>query len=83
MGSATRGMSNGDWMTLFPNVRIQHLLYFYSDHCPLLIHIEQEKREGRRARLWFEALWTLDESIEGKVKHLWNSTLGNIYDKLE
>lgn len=69
-------------MTLFPSVRIQHLLHSYSDHCPLLILTELEKREGRKAKFRFEA-WTLDESFEGKVKHLWNSTLGNIYDKLK
>ncbi|KAA3479552.1 reverse transcriptase [Gossypium australe] len=42
---------------------------FVADHCPLLIHTDNEDKVCRTPQFKFEAWWTLEESFEEEVKN--------------
>ncbi|KAA3469174.1 reverse transcriptase [Gossypium australe] len=78
-----RGVANGDWVEQFPDVSIQHLTHSFSDHCPLLVSTERAKQGVKEAAFKFEAWWTMEESFEEEVKNIWESSSGNLMQKLD
>ncbi|KAA3474993.1 reverse transcriptase [Gossypium australe] len=42
-----RGVATNSWLQNFPNYSLRHLPHSFSDHCPLLIETEVERRERR------------------------------------
>ncbi|XP_016755198.1 uncharacterized protein [Gossypium hirsutum] len=68
-----RGVTNDAWMSLFPEVTIQHMPHSFSDHCPLLI----------TKVFKFEAWWIMEESFNEEVKNLWESSSGSLFQKLD
>ncbi|KAA3481590.1 reverse transcriptase [Gossypium australe] len=63
--------------------RIQHLPFSTSDHCPLLITTVSENPFKRNHRFHFEAWWTIEESFEGVLKEIWESTSEPLMQKLQ
>ncbi|MBA0729118.1 hypothetical protein Golax_020420, partial [Gossypium laxum] len=58
-----RGVANTDWITLFPEVKVQHLVHSFSDHCPLLINTRRYEEQLGNNNFKFEAWWSLEESF--------------------
>ncbi|KAA3473894.1 reverse transcriptase [Gossypium australe] len=77
-----RGVANEEWLAMFPKVSIQHLTHSFSDHCPLLVNTKRAKQGAKEVAFRFEAWWTMQESFEEKVKNIWESSLGNLIQKL-
>lgn len=73
-----RYVSNNSWLSLFPDITVEHMVRFKSDHVP--IHIRQKKvkkKRGQRKRnTKFETAWLLDESCEATVKQAWEKSDG-------
>ncbi|KAA3457419.1 reverse transcriptase [Gossypium australe] len=78
-----RGVANDKWISLFPKVCIQHLPFAASDHCPLLINLRDVRILSRANRFHFEAWWTMEESFESVLKDIWESTSGELMEKLK
>ncbi|KAA3480901.1 reverse transcriptase [Gossypium australe] len=78
-----RGVANDRWMVLFPRGNVQHLPYTTSDHCPLLINIDNVVSPPRSRRFHFESWWILEESLEGIVRDCWASSSAPLVGKLE
>ncbi|KAA3470307.1 reverse transcriptase [Gossypium australe] len=76
-----RGVANVEWMGLFPCAMFQHLPHSFSDHCPLFIRTDQGTYDLARMRFHFEALWVMEDSFEGVVGNIWESTSGDLLNK--
>lgn len=61
-----------DWRNLFSSAQVRHLAHAYSDHCPILLEMEEgtAKRLGERP-FRFEAAWTLHEEFEEYIRSAW------------
>ncbi|KAA3488305.1 reverse transcriptase [Gossypium australe] len=52
-----RGIATVGWISMFPEVKVQHLVHSFSDHCPLLINTkmgEDRNDEGRDTKVLHE-----------------------------
>ncbi|KAA3480252.1 reverse transcriptase [Gossypium australe] len=77
-----RGVGNEEWRSFFPNYLIQHLPHSFSDHCPILISTEHKTRRHQGTRFKFEAWWVLEESFFDEVRRSWNTSTGDLLQKL-
>ncbi|KAA3453480.1 reverse transcriptase [Gossypium australe] len=78
-----RGVANEKWLTLFPMGRIQHLPFIISDHCPLLLTTDSDNTIIRNRRFHFETWWTMEESFEGVLRNIWESSSEPLIQKLK
>ncbi|KAA3468409.1 reverse transcriptase [Gossypium australe] len=77
-----RGVGTEQWRTLFPDFIIQHLPHFFSDHCPILINIENNVRRNQGESFRFEAWWILEDTFLEEVKMSWGASSGDLLNKL-
>lgn len=74
--SLNRGLTNDQWMEIFPHARVTHLRRLLSDHCQ--IHVNWKKphrREGlkRKVKIFcFEDMWLREESCDMVVNRGWS-----------
>lgn len=78
-----RGVTNEEWMAMFPEVTIQHLTHSFSDHCPFLVNTKKAAQEVTEKAFKFEAWWTMEESFKEEVKNIWGTSSGNLMQKLD
>jgi hypothetical protein len=74
------------WSNWFPHVRLHHLISVSSDHCLILLDLEQEV-EPRHNSLRYEIMWEREESLAQEIKASWERggpvhQLGNVAGKL-
>ncbi|CAM8916564.1 unnamed protein product [Rhodiola kirilowii] len=68
------------WVQKYPKSVIQHLVSHHSDHCPILLNIDEgEMVQERQFR--FESMWMRDSGLVDIVNKSWNVS-GNMHDKL-
>ncbi|KAK3230032.1 hypothetical protein Dsin_001913 [Dipteronia sinensis] len=69
-----RNLGDSEWKAVFPNAKVVHLGYNFSDHIPILLKLDYEdKREwvkGCRG-FRFEHFWLKDDDCEDIVKEVW------------
>lgn len=65
-----RGVATASWISMFPEVRVQHLVHTFSDHCLLLINTKKYDEQKRNNSFKFEAWWVLEDTFLAEVKHL-------------
>ncbi|KAK5771922.1 hypothetical protein PVK06_048178 [Gossypium arboreum] len=78
-----RGVANTRWISMFPGVKVQHLVYYFSDHCPILIKTCREEKRLKSKLFRFEAWWLLEESFFNEVKRIWELSSRDLLQKLE
>ncbi|XP_017604666.1 uncharacterized protein LOC108451493 [Gossypium arboreum] len=78
-----RGVANGEWLNLFAEARISYLVHSFSDHCPLLINTGKVDKLLNKKLFKFEAWWIMEESFVQEVKNIWESSSGNLLEKLD
>ncbi|KAA3474108.1 reverse transcriptase [Gossypium australe] len=78
-----RGAANVNWMSMFSEANIQHLVHSTSDHCLLLITTIKEEKRRRWETFKFEAWWAMEETFESEVKLIWERASGDLLQKLE
>ncbi|KAL8101394.1 hypothetical protein AgCh_033322 [Apium graveolens] len=72
-----RVLCSSSWLALYPNIRVEHLVRYKSDHSALLVRFTLPARQKRkRTRFKFETCWLLDKSCEEVVKRAWDRTTG-------
>lgn len=55
---------------MFPEVKVQHLVHSFLDHCPLLINMRKDEERQMSLSFKFEAWWVLEDTFFEEVKHL-------------
>lgn len=68
---------------MFPEVTILHLIHFFFDHCPLLINTRKDEKWSNKKVFKFEAWWIMEESFGEEVKNIWETSSGNLLQKLD
>lgn len=67
-----RGICNGEWSHLFPEAWVEHLPHVYSDHCPILLHLDnREEVQLRRRPFRFQAAWFLHKNFIEFLQNNW------------
>ncbi|KAA3466458.1 LINE-1 reverse transcriptase isogeny [Gossypium australe] len=77
-----RGVAIEKWKILFPTGNIHHLTHSTSEHCPLLLNTKSGNIYAGNPQFKFEALWTIEESLEKEIKAFWESNTGTM-EKLQ
>nr|XP_023875744.1 uncharacterized protein LOC111988195 [Quercus suber] len=83
-----RAFANSDWLNVFPNCRVHHVVDSTSDHCILRITDSSTPAPSRKRRFHFEALWAKREDCYGIVEAAWigggpSNTPGDIAANLQ
>ncbi|KAA3489557.1 reverse transcriptase [Gossypium australe] len=78
-----RGVANDEWMTMFLEVTIQHLIHSFSYHCPLLINTRMVEKWLNNRVFKFEAWWIMEGSFGEEVKNIWETSFENLLQKLD
>lgn len=67
-----RALCDDSWRRLYPAAMVRHLPHAHSDHCPLLVELEEDETRclGRR-QFRFEAAWSLHEGFDALLKEEW------------
>jgi hypothetical protein len=66
-----RGLSNKDWIMLFPNAQVKHLPATFSDHNPLLLSTTSNCPNLPKP-FKFEEFWTRDLSSHSVIASAWS-----------
>jgi hypothetical protein len=73
-----RVLCSVDWEDLFPNCLLQSMATDDSDHCPMLLGLNDNKSGCRRFH--FEAFWPKLEGFQEVVAAAWNSVPSPVGD---
>ena len=80
-----RVFANSKWLSIFPNIRVEHFPWLKSDHCPLLIKIFLKSaafRPFKKEGFWLEYDSFL-EVVSTSWKQEWGSPLSRFFSKLK
>lgn len=66
-----RAFSNSDWKLKFPNVVVNHLPIFASDHIPILISLFPTAKKRERYFM-FENRWREHPDYNTVITHIWH-----------
>ncbi|MBA0731346.1 hypothetical protein Golax_025818, partial [Gossypium laxum] len=78
-----RGVANASWISMFPEVRVEHLVHSFSDHCPIFVNTNKEDKWERTNQFKFEAWWIMEDSFVDEAKRLWEIASGDFLQKME
>ena len=68
-----RALCSSEWEQLFPNCLLQSTATDGSDHCPLLLGLNDV--QPTKTRFHFESFWTKQEGFQEAVEAAWSSVL--------
>lgn len=73
-----RYLGSSTWVDMFPDVRVENLLRYKSDHSPIVTRCHVYNQRGRKGRGFrFETNWLLDETCEAFVQKTWDDSVGS------
>ena len=81
-------VANHAWSNIYPNCTVSHLSSSRSDHCPILLKLEQDTAKRIHCPIRrYEACWEREESVAKEVKIAWEghsrpSDLGEVASNL-
>lgn len=81
-----RVFANSKWLSIFPNIRVEHFPWLKSDHCPLLIKIGLKSaafRPFKKERFWLEYDSFLEVVSTSWKQPAWGSPLCRFFSKLK
>jgi hypothetical protein len=62
-------VASSSWTQWFPDVKLLHLVSPRSDHCPVLLRLEDDQDIQPKQRLMcYEIMWERDDSLPGEVQ---------------
>jgi hypothetical protein len=67
-----RAVANPAWSSLFPEVRVHHLMSSRSDHCPLLVTVTLQQDQRRSQARRYEIMWEREPSLAFAVEDAWS-----------
>jgi hypothetical protein len=59
------------WSDLYPNAIVQHVSSSRSDHCPILIELEERQQYNKNRVPRYEAMWEREPSLTECVDEAW------------
>jgi hypothetical protein len=62
-----RAMTNTNWLSVFPDVKLLNLVASHSDHSPILIQSSPTIRNGNSYSFKFENVWLQEDNIKELV----------------
>lgn len=78
-----RAMVNPEWLSLFPEARLDNLLAPISDHIPIVLNCDEVLRPPIRERFKFENYWLLEPGVDEVVRKGWSKAeMGDVMMKL-
>ncbi len=81
-----RVFANSKWLSIFPNILVEHLPWLKSDHCPLLIKIGLKSaafRPFKKERFWLSYYSFLEVVSTSWKQPAWGSPLYRFFSKLK
>uniref|UniRef100_A0A8R7V8Z6 Endonuclease/exonuclease/phosphatase domain-containing protein n=1 Tax=Triticum urartu TaxID=4572 RepID=A0A8R7V8Z6_TRIUA len=66
-----RVCADDDWMARFPNAELHHLTSSRSDHCPLLLRLQQPDPRPRNRARRYEIMWEREETLPEIIVNSW------------
>ncbi|GLT63476.1 hypothetical protein SLA2020_360390 [Shorea laevis] len=69
-----RAWANPSWKIMFPEASLLHLPRVYSDHCPILLCLDQPYPSLNRRPFRLEKFWLEHESFKDLVASSWTSS---------
>ncbi|XP_028782609.1 uncharacterized protein LOC114738708 [Neltuma alba] len=70
-----RVLANSEWFETFIDASVLHLPKLKSDHCPLLVKMNRQRRSrGKTNHFRFFAPWVTHEGFNDVVKNAWRSS---------
>ena len=71
-----RAVANNDWISLYPGTMVKHLECGFSDHKPIIIHLEGIPI--RKQKPWrFEQVWLKEDECRAVVESAWQESLSS------
>ena len=70
-----RSMANAEWISLFPNARVHHVVVAASDHMGLLISMDPARAPNscrKKKRFCFEHMWVCEVGCEDAIREGWS-----------
>ena len=71
-----RGWANDAWITAFPNANLWHLPRVTSDHCPILLNLDNPTPNHGPKPFKFEPMWLKHPNFHPTVSEAWNNERG-------
>ncbi|CAM8920955.1 unnamed protein product [Rhodiola kirilowii] len=80
-----RVVANYEWRMAYPQAVVKHGFANASDHCPLIIYLEDQRLVQRRKVKRFKPMWVRHQGFTGVVRKAWTSQSNDITlsEKLE
>ncbi|XP_028802481.1 uncharacterized protein LOC114757572 [Neltuma alba] len=70
-----RVLANSEWFETFTDTSVLHLPKLKSDHCPLLVKLNRQRRSrGKTNHFCFFAPWVTHEGFNDVVRNAWRSS---------
>ncbi|XP_019186575.1 PREDICTED: uncharacterized protein LOC109181278 [Ipomoea nil] len=69
-----RALCNTEWRTSFPDASVSHLPRIASDHAPVLIHTEKNRRRSSPPCFMYQAAWPTPPDFLNVVRRDWMTT---------
>jgi hypothetical protein len=70
-----RSVANAEWISLFPNARVHHVVVAASDHMGLLISMDPAQAPNscrKKKRFRFEHMWVREVGCEDAIREGWS-----------
>ncbi|CAM8884344.1 unnamed protein product [Rhodiola kirilowii] len=80
-----RAFGNEQWRNLFPVVEVRHLVSSVSDHYPLLVEFDKNKKVHKKRLFRFEPMWLRHEGYSDVISNCWmdEGKKGDLLGKLK
>lgn len=85
-----RAVAYPRWTTMFPDCKVSHIISSRSDHCPILIQLLGQPKQGKFIKhLKYEAYWEREAgALKDQIELCWNNCsrvkdLGDVAIKLD
>ena len=60
-----------DWRAFFTEAYVTHLARINSDHCPLLLKLNPDSRQGFNRPFRFQSVWLSHKDFSAVVREAW------------
>ena len=68
-----RMVANDEWIKIFHEAKVHHVLMSASDHCLLVLLLKKNQYSKRgKKRFLFEAMWTREEECKEVIEMAWD-----------
>ena len=70
-----RGIARCDFSRLYPNLCASHGSFTFSDHCPIIISTDPDRRSQKQSPFRFQSFWTNYYEVHHMVRQNWHMNI--------